>query len=84
VFGDGRPASEQRVVFHYGNENGRPTMEYPGNPNGSEGAIAGVTDETGLVLGLMPHPERASLPAQYSQDGLKIFRNLVHWLQHEG
>ena len=84
VFGDGRPASEQRVVFHYGNENGRPTMEYPGNPNGSEGAIAGVTDETGLVLGLMPHPERASLPAQYSQDGLKIFQNLVRWLEHEG
>ncbi len=74
--------STQRVVFHYGDEEGRPTMDYPSNPNGSPGAVAGVTDETGLVLGLMPHPERASLPAQYSQDGLKIFQNLVKWLKH--
>ena len=59
-------------------------MDYPGNPNGSEGAIAGVTDETGLLLGLMPHPERASQPAHYSQDGLKIFQTLVRWLEHEG
>jgi len=73
--------STQRVVFHYGDEKGRPTMDYPSNPNGSPGAIAGVTDETGLVLGLMPHPERASLPAHYSQDGLRVFRNLVKWLR---
>ena len=32
-------------------------------------------------MGLMPHPERASLPGQYSQDGLRIFRNLVKWLR---
>lgn len=76
-----RTPSTQRVVFHYGDEKGRPTMDYPSNPNGSPGAIAGVTDETGLVLGLMPHPERASLPAHYSQDGLKVFRNLVKWLR---
>jgi phosphoribosylformylglycinamidine synthase len=55
-------------------------MEYPENPNGSPGAVAGVADGGGLVLGLMPHPERASLPTQYSQDGLKIFQNLVKWL----
>jgi len=29
----------------------------------------------------MPHPERASLPAHYSQDGMKLFRNLVKWLR---
>jgi phosphoribosylformylglycinamidine synthase I len=73
--------SPQRAVFHYGDEKGRPTMEYPSNPNGSPGAVAGVTDETGLILGLMPHPERTSLPTQYSQDGLKIFKNLVRWLE---
>jgi phosphoribosylformylglycinamidine synthase subunit PurQ / glutaminase len=78
--GDATP-STRRVVFHYADEEGRPTLDYPSNPNGSPGAVAGVTDETGLVLGLMPHPERASLPAQYSQDGLKIFRNLVRWLK---
>jgi phosphoribosylformylglycinamidine synthase subunit PurQ / glutaminase len=30
---------------------------YPANPNGSMGSIAGVTDATGTILGLMPHPE---------------------------
>ena len=85
--GEGRPlvcatgaTTTLRAVFHYGDESGRPTMEYPSNPNGSPGAVAGITDETGLVLGLMPHPERASLPTQYSQDGLRVFQNLVRWL----
>jgi phosphoribosylformylglycinamidine synthase subunit PurQ / glutaminase len=86
--GEGRPlfcstgtSSPPRVVFRYGDVKGQPTMEYPSNPNGSPDADAGITDETGLVLGLMPHPERTSLPAHYSQDGLKIFRNLVRWLE---
>jgi phosphoribosylformylglycinamidine synthase len=85
--GEGRPllrasgtSSEARAVFHYADEHGQPTMEYPDNPNGSPGSIAGSTDASGLVLGLMPHPERASLATQYSQDGLKIFQNLVKWL----
>jgi phosphoribosylformylglycinamidine synthase len=81
LFGAACPPTEQRVVFHYSDQAGRATMEYPDNPNGSPGAVAGVTDETGLVLGLMPHPERASLPAHYSQDGLKIFKNLMRCLE---
>jgi len=45
------------IAFKYaGPDGGEPT--YPWNPNGSERAIAGACDETGLVLGLMPHPER--------------------------
>ncbi len=86
--GEGRPLictsdapSALRAVFHYSDEHGQPTMDYPSNPNGSPGAVAGITDESGLVLGLMPHPERASLPTQYSQDGLRIFQNLVRWLK---
>lgn len=86
--GEGRPFScapatsfGARAIFHYGDQNGRPTMDYPSNPNGSADAVAGVADASGLVLGLMPHPERASLPAQYSQDGLRIFQNLVKWLK---
>ncbi len=86
--GEGRPLlcaaaahAETRAVFYYGDDQGRPTMDYPANPNGSPGAVAGICDETGLVLGLMPHPERASLPAHYSQDGLRIFQNLVKWLR---
>jgi phosphoribosylformylglycinamidine synthase subunit PurQ / glutaminase len=84
--GEGRPlvcdgsGAATRVVFRYTDAQGRPTMEYPSNPNGAQESVAGVTDETGLVLGLMPHPERVSLPAHYSQDGLKLFTNLVKWL----
>jgi len=85
--GEGRPLLcatgspiATRAVFYYGDTQGNPTMDYPSNPNGSPGAVAGITDASGLVLGLMPHPERASLPAQYSQDGLRIFQNLVKWL----
>lgn len=85
--GEGRPLSAEgssveglRVIFQYCDRAGKPTAEYPDNPNGAGGAVAGITDESGMVMGLMPHPERASLAAHYSQDGLEIFRNLVWWL----
>jgi phosphoribosylformylglycinamidine synthase I len=81
LFCEAGGTSRPRVVFRYMDVQGRPTMRYPENPSGSPEAIAGITDETGLVLGLMPHPERASFPAHYSQDGLKIFQNLVRFLQ---
>ncbi|HET7100790.1 MAG TPA: phosphoribosylformylglycinamidine synthase I [Terriglobia bacterium] len=70
-----------RVAFQYTDDQGRPATAYPDNPNGSPDAIAGVTDDSGLVLGLMPHPERASLAAHYSQDGLHLFENLVRFLK---
>jgi phosphoribosylformylglycinamidine synthase subunit PurQ / glutaminase len=54
-----RLVADDRVVFRYCAADGRPTQDYPANPNGSEDAIAGLTDATGRVLGLMPHPERA-------------------------
>ena len=84
--GEGRPLfcpieslESARVAFRYSDEARRPTLHYPENPNGAPEAIAGITDETGLILGLMPHPERASLPVHYSQDGLKLFQNLVKY-----
>lgn len=47
-----------RVALRYATPDGTPAdLAYPANPNGSEGDIAGVTDATGRVLGLMPHPE---------------------------
>lgn len=46
------------VVFRYVDENGLPTQTYPENPNGSLNGIAGITNERGNVLGMMPHPER--------------------------
>ncbi len=41
----------------YADENGNPTAEYPMNPNGSELDCAGLSDSSGQVFGLMPHPE---------------------------
>lgn len=50
---------EQNLIalFYADPETGQPTQEYPANPNGSPLAIAGLTDPSGHVLGLMPHPE---------------------------
>lgn len=78
---DGAELGRERVAFRFADASGRVAEHYPANPNGAPGAIAGVTDPTGRVLGLMPHPERASLPAHDSQDGLKLFRNLVESLE---
>jgi phosphoribosylformylglycinamidine synthase len=50
--------AEDRIAFHYESE------VYPANPNGSVDAIAGVCDSTGLVLGMMPHPENHVTPRQ--------------------
>ena len=60
------------------------------NPNGSDDAIAGICDPTGLVFGLMPHPERFTVPTQHPQwtrmpkgfadqtmPGLRFFQNAV-------
>ena len=47
-----------QVVLRYIDADGAPTQAFPANPNGSAGAVAGVCDPTGRVLGLMPHPER--------------------------
>ena len=54
-----------QVVFRYVDPKGQPTQEYPFNPNGSPNAIAGITDPSGRILGLMPHPERSILKSQY-------------------
>jgi phosphoribosylformylglycinamidine synthase I len=48
-----------------------------GNPNGSSRDIAGVTDPTGRICGLMPHPERASESLLGSDDGLLLLRSMV-------
>ena len=55
--------------------NGQVAFRYaPGqNPNGSARDIAGVSNEAGNVLGLMPHPEHAVDPLTGSTDGLRVF-----------
>jgi len=81
--------TEGHVAFRYVDENGR-EGDYPVNPNGSVGSIAGLTDTTGRVLGLMPHPERFVRPTQHPRwsrmenvdsDGMTIFRNAVKYVQ---
>ncbi len=59
--------------------NGQVALRYtPGqNPNGSERDVAGVVNEGGNVLGLMPHPEHAVDPLTGSSDGLRLFRSLA-------
>lgn len=53
-----------QVVFRYCDENGATDTEFPVNVNGSRENIAGICNAEGNVLGLMPHPERASFPWQ--------------------
>jgi len=69
-----------KPVCYYVDRQGQPTMDYPQNPNGSVDAIAGICDKTGLIFGLMPHPERAVSDILGSTDGLAIFRNLVRYI----
>ncbi|EQD26015.1 phosphoribosylformylglycinamidine synthase I, partial [mine drainage metagenome] len=81
-----------QIVFRYVTETGSPAVDFPDNPNGSAGAIAGICDTTGRVLGLMPHPERfidvmhhpfwTRLNGQCSPDGLQLFENAVKYIHN--
>lgn len=68
--GEGRFVAEDlsavadQVAFRYLGRTGSESASYPDNPNGSAGDVAGVTDSTGRILGLMPHPENHVLTRQ--------------------
>lgn len=79
-----------QISFRYSYANGMVATSYPENPNSSIEAIAGITDKSGRVLGLMPHPERFTQITQYPNwtrlegfkkkpDGLLIFQNAVKY-----
>jgi phosphoribosylformylglycinamidine synthase subunit PurQ / glutaminase len=70
--------AEGRVVFRYVDANGDATDE--GNANGSMNNIAGIINERGNVLGLMPHPERSVELLLGSIDGLALFESLAEQL----
>ncbi len=70
-----RLEGEGRVVFRYVDAAGEPTAA--ANPNGSLHNIAGVANEAGTVVGMMPHPERALEPLLGSTDGLVLFQSLL-------
>jgi phosphoribosylformylglycinamidine synthase len=67
-----------QVVFRYVDANGKATDE--ANPNGSQENIAGIVNARKNVLGMMPHPERASEEVLRSKDGLKIFESMAEFI----
>ena len=66
---------ERRVVFRYCDAEG--VASAASNPNGSRDNIAGVLNAEGNVLGMMPHPERASEALLGGEDGLSIWRSII-------
>jgi phosphoribosylformylglycinamidine synthase len=85
-----RLKSDGYIAYKYVGPDGE-EGPYPINPNGSVESIAGLTDSTGRVMGLMPHPERFVRRTQHPHwtrlgedldpDGIKIFRNAVRYAQ---
>lgn len=85
-----RLEAENLIALQYAMpETGLPTQDYPQNPNGSPLAIAGLTDPSGKVLGLMPHPEAfhhvTNHPTwtrgEVSPPGTLLFVNAVRFLR---
>lgn len=66
-----------QIVFRYTDADGRTSEE--ANVNGSLESIAGIRSRAGNVLGLMPHPERASEAILGSEDGRTIFQSIINW-----
>jgi phosphoribosylformylglycinamidine synthase len=64
-----------QIVFRYCDRDGAVTSE--SNPNGSLDNIAGIINEAGNVLGMMPHPERCSEAVLGDKDGLLIFQSII-------
>jgi len=83
-------SSDGHIAFKYVDKQGD-EGNYPVNPNGSMASIAGLTDSTGRVMGLMPHPERYVRPTQHPHwsrlkgkadaDGMTIFNNAVRYVE---
>lgn len=67
--------NEARVIFRYADASG--LISADANPNGSERNIAGIINEGGNVLGLMPHPERACSVSLGSSDGVGLFESIL-------
>jgi len=70
-----RLEGEGRVAFRYADRDGNVTPE--ANPNGSLNNIAGITNERGNVLGMMPHPERNAETELGDASGAWVFRSVV-------
>ncbi len=75
--GEGQFYADSDVIQQL-EDNGQVLFRYEdNNPNGSINSIAGICNSTGNVLGMMPHPERASDSMLGGTDGLKLFEGLL-------
>ena len=86
-----RIEANSQVAARYVGPDGLPTTDWPDNPNGSPGGVAGVCDPSGRLFGLMPHPDAYLYPFHHPRwrrqrrsgtlpvegGGMKIFRNGV-------
>jgi phosphoribosylformylglycinamidine synthase len=81
---DGLAALESagQVVFRYVDEDGERRPE--ANPNGSINDVAGVRNQRGNVVGMMPHPEHAVDPLLGSTDGRRVFESIRSWVGRRG
>jgi len=68
-----------QIIFRYSDVKGQYSDE--ANVNGSMESIAGMSNETGNVMGMMPHPERASEALLGSEDGKIIFQSIINSLR---
>ena len=91
--------AEGYATMLYVDDQGQPTERYPFNPNGAPLGFAGLTDRTGRVLGVMPHPDRSYLPTHMPDwrrtalqrgslpedgDGMVVFREMIKVARAEG
>ncbi len=83
-----RLRNTRQIAFRYVDNFGNPTETYPQNPNGAPNGITGICDGSGVVLGLMPHPERAVSKYQHpnwrrgegkNPFGALLFKSLVDY-----
>jgi phosphoribosylformylglycinamidine synthase I len=77
-----RLEAEGRVLFRYVDADGNATEA--ANPNGSARNVAGIVNERGNVLGMMPHPERAVSRLLGGDDGVGLFTSLARQLSAVG
>lgn len=69
---------DNQIVFRFSEADGLISDE--GNVNGSKESIAGIINKAGNVMGMMPHPERASEAILGSEDGKIIFQSIINWI----
>lgn len=85
--------ANKQIIFRY-TRDGKGAVPYPANPNGSVENIAGISDPSGRILGLMPHPERYFFFTQHPfwtrlekkselGDGARIFENGINHIKRE-